>query len=60
MKKALCKFAHWILYHFEPIDVFAMEIRLKGGTYKVTEVIQNHDFSKVTIKAERETISFSA
>lgn len=58
VKKLLCKFAHWILYHCEPIDVFAMKIRLNGGTYKVTEVIQNHDFSEVTIKAEQETIRF--
>ena len=60
MKKLLCKLAHWILDNFEPIDVFAMKIRLNGGTYKVVEVIQNHDFSELTIKAEQETISFSA
>lgn len=60
LKKLLCKFAHWILYHYEPIDVFGMKIRFNGGTYKVTEVIQNHDFSEVTIKAEQATISFSA
>lgn len=60
MKKLLCKFAHWILYNFEPIDVFAVKIHLKDGTYRITEVTQNHDFSEVIIKAEKETISFSA
>ena len=59
MKKVLCNFAYWILCHFEPIDVFAMKIPLKDGTYKVTEVIQNHDFSKVALIAERETKPFS-
>lgn len=58
MKKLLCKFAHWILYHCEPIDVWNIKIQLNGGTYKVTEVTQNHDFSEVTIKAEQETIRF--
>jgi hypothetical protein len=60
MKNLLCKLAHWILDNFEPIDVFNAKIRLNGGTYKVVEVTQNHDFSEVTIKAEQETISFSA
>lgn len=58
MKKLLCKFAYWILYHCEVIDVFAMRFILKSGTYKVTEVIQNHDFSEVTIKAKRESLRF--
>ena len=60
MKKLLCKLAHWILYKYEPIDVFAMKIRLNSGTYKVVEVTQNHDFSEIIIKAEQETISLSA
>lgn len=64
MKKLLCKLAHWILDNFEPIDVFNTKIRLKSGTYKVVEVVQNYDFSEITIKAEREkqeeTITFSA
>ena len=60
MKKLLCKLAHWILYHFEPIDLFSTKIYLKGGVYKVVEVELNHDFSEVTIKAELEKISLSA
>ena len=29
VKKLLCKFAHWILYKFEPIDVWQTKIRTK-------------------------------
>ena len=60
MRKILCKFAHWILDNYEPIEIMGMKIRTKGGTYKVDEVIQNHDFSEMTLKAKRKTISFSA
>ena len=60
MKKILCKFAHWILCKYEPINILAMEIRTKGGTYEVYEVVQNHDFSEMTLKAKLKTISFSA
>ena len=60
MKRALCKLAHWILYKFEPIDVWQTKIRTKYGIYGVAEIEQNHDFSKMTIKYEIEKISLSA
>ena len=60
MKTALCKLAHWILYKFEPIDVWQTKIRTKYGIYGVAEIEQNHDFSKMTIKYEIEKISLSA
>ena len=60
MKIALCKLAHWILYKFEPIDVWQTKIRTKHGIYGVTEIEQNGDFSKMTIKYEIEKISLSA
>lgn len=60
MKRLLCNFAHWILDKCESIDVFNAKIKLNGGTYKVVEVTQNHDFSEVVIKAKIEEISFSA
>ena len=50
MKKLLCKIARWVLYHCEPIDIFATKIHLNGGEYEITEVIQNHNFTEVTIK----------
>ncbi len=60
MKKLLCRIAHWILYKYEPIDIMGMKIQTKVGTYKVYEIIQNHDFSEMTLKTKRETISLSA
>jgi hypothetical protein len=60
VKKLLCKFAHWILYKFEPIDVWSTKIRTKHGTYGVAEIEHNGDFSKMTIKYKIEKISFSA
>ena len=60
MKKLLCKFAHWILYKFEPIDVWQTKIRTKHGIYGIEEIEQNGDFSKMTIKYKIEKISFSA
>lgn len=60
MKKILCKFAHWILYKYEPICILNMKIRTKRGTYEVYKVVQNHDFSEMTLKAKLKTISFSA
>lgn len=60
MKKLLCKFAHWILDKFEPIDVFNTRIKTKRGTYKVYEVTQNHDFTKLTLEAELETLNLFA
>lgn len=60
MKKLLCKIAHRILNKYEPINIVGMKIRTKIGTYEVYEVIQNHDFSDMTLKAKIKTISFSA
>jgi hypothetical protein len=60
VNKLLCKFAHWILYKFEPIDVWQTKIRTKYGIYGVAEIEQNGDFSKMTIKYEIEKISLSA
>ena len=60
MKKLLCKIAHWILEKYEPIDIMNMKTRTNIGTYKVYEVIQSHDFSEMTLKAELKTLSFSA
>ena len=59
-KKLLCKLAHWILDKFEPIDVWSTKIRTKRGIYGVTEIEENGDFSKMTIKYEIEKISFPA
>ncbi len=59
MKKLLCKLAHWILYKFEPIDVWQTKIRTKHGIYGVAGIEQNHDFSEMTIKYEIEKISLS-
>ena len=59
MKELLCKFAHWILDKYEPIEIMGMKIKTKIGTYRVYEVIQNHDFSEITLKAELKTIKRS-
>lgn len=56
MSKLLCKLAHWILYKFEPIDVWSTKVMTKHGIYGVVEIEQNHDFSKMTIKYEIEKI----
>jgi hypothetical protein len=56
----LCKLAHWILYKFEPIDVWQTKIRTEHGIYGIEEIEQNGDFSKMTIKYKIEKISFSA
>jgi hypothetical protein len=60
LKRLLCNFAHWILDKCEPIDVWQTKIKTKYGIYGVTEIEQNHDFSKMTIKYEIEKISLLA
>lgn len=60
MKKLLCKFAHWILDKFEPIDVFNTRIKTQRGTYKVYAVTQSHDFTKLTLEAELEKLNLAA
>jgi hypothetical protein len=60
MKKLLCKFAHWILDKFEPIDVFNTRIKTKRGTYKVYAVTENYDSTKLTLEAELETLNLFA
>ena len=59
MKRLLCKLAYWILCKFEPLDVWQTKVKTKHGIYGVTEIEQNHDFSKLTIKYEIEKISLS-
>ena len=51
MKRLLCKFAHWILDKYEPVDVWKTTVKTNLGVYKVEEIEFNNDyFTDMTIK----------
>ena len=65
MKKLLCKFAYWILCKYDPKKLkpkveIGMELATNGGIYRVSEVMFNEGFSKMTLKAEIIKIMFAA